>query len=103
MPVRLDARSANFSRDFAGLLDADPLVLAHLGVLFGELVAQLAPLRIEDHRIRDDETGIMIKQRHQQVWQRENQGLRIGNLRHSGKGIGIPQRQFAAAQSLCQK
>ena len=37
--------------DLAGLLDGDALVLAQLGVLFGELVAQLAGLRVE-HRGR---------------------------------------------------
>ena len=31
--------------DLAGLLDGDALVLAHLGVLLGELVAQLAGSR----------------------------------------------------------
>ena len=38
--------------DLAGLLDGDALVLAQLGVLFGELVAQLAGPRVEHRRRR---------------------------------------------------
>ena len=38
--------------DLAGLLDGDALVLAQLGVLLGELLAQLAGLRVEHRRRR---------------------------------------------------
>ena len=38
--------------DLAGLLDGDALVLAQLGVLLGELVAQLAGPRVEHRRGR---------------------------------------------------
>jgi hypothetical protein len=38
--------------DFAGLFDGDAPVLAHLGVLLGELVTQLAGAGIEHHRRR---------------------------------------------------
>ena len=40
----------------AGLLDGDALVLAQLGVLLGELVAQLAGLRVEHRRRRQVDT-----------------------------------------------
>jgi histidinol dehydrogenase len=81
MPVRLDARSANFSRDFAGLLDAKREA--------EEDVSRAVKAIIADVRARGDEALIELSRRFDRV------ELSVSSLRVGAEDIAAAVRQCA--------
>ena len=57
----------------------------------------------EDDGVGLAKARIGIERRQQQEGRREDQGLRIGDLRHAGEDVGRPERRLAAMQRMRQE